>query len=161
MKIKAKENCRWDLVSLGEVMLRLDPGDMRISTAREFRVWEGGGESRHRLGVVLGPEVTPHRRTLGLAVAARQRRVEEGAVDLVAATDREDRLHQGGDGDDVGRRPGRRHLLQRRVLGRQLGRVDERGLDVGVDAVAVGQAVGLHLLAVGARRRTGVGATSR
>jgi len=33
-----------DLVSLGEVMLRLDPGDMRISTAREFRAWEGGGE---------------------------------------------------------------------------------------------------------------------
>jgi 2-dehydro-3-deoxygluconokinase len=44
MKIKAKEQCRWDLVSLGEVMLRLDPGDLRISTTREFRVWEGGGE---------------------------------------------------------------------------------------------------------------------
>jgi len=34
----------WDLVSLGEVMLRLDPGDERISTARHFRAWEGGGE---------------------------------------------------------------------------------------------------------------------
>jgi len=34
----------WDLVSLGEVMLRLDPGDQRISTTRHFRVWEGGGE---------------------------------------------------------------------------------------------------------------------
>jgi 2-dehydro-3-deoxygluconokinase len=34
----------WDLVSLGEVMLRLDPGDDRISTTRQFRVWEGGGE---------------------------------------------------------------------------------------------------------------------
>jgi 2-dehydro-3-deoxygluconokinase len=44
MKIKAKEQCRWDLVSLGEVMLRLDPGDTRITTAREFRAWEGGGE---------------------------------------------------------------------------------------------------------------------
>ncbi len=44
MKIKAKEQCRWDLVSLGEVMLRLDPGGTRISTAREFRAWEGGGE---------------------------------------------------------------------------------------------------------------------
>src|ERR1700756_1190658 len=44
MKIRAKEKCKWDLVSLGEVMLRLDPGDTRISTAREFRVWEGGGE---------------------------------------------------------------------------------------------------------------------
>ncbi|MGB8261459.1 MAG: sugar kinase [Terracidiphilus sp.] len=35
---------RWDLVSLGEVMLRLDPGDTRIHTARSFRAWEGGGE---------------------------------------------------------------------------------------------------------------------
>jgi 2-dehydro-3-deoxygluconokinase len=34
----------WDLVSLGEVMLRLDPGNERISTARLFRAWEGGGE---------------------------------------------------------------------------------------------------------------------
>jgi 2-dehydro-3-deoxygluconokinase len=36
--------CRFDLVSLGEVMLRFDPGDLRIHTARVFRVWEGGGE---------------------------------------------------------------------------------------------------------------------
>jgi len=35
---------RWDMVSLGEVMLRLDPGETRIATARTFRVWEGGGE---------------------------------------------------------------------------------------------------------------------
>ena len=34
----------WDMVALGEVMLRLDPGDVRIATARKFRVWEGGGE---------------------------------------------------------------------------------------------------------------------
>jgi 2-dehydro-3-deoxygluconokinase len=44
VKVKAKSECRWDLVSLGEVMLRLDPGDERISTTRHFRVWEGGGE---------------------------------------------------------------------------------------------------------------------
>ena len=44
MKIKAKSECRWDLVSLGEVMLRLDPGDGRVHTARTFQVWEGGGE---------------------------------------------------------------------------------------------------------------------
>src|SRR6058998_1431153 len=44
MKIKPKESCRWDLVSLGEVMLRLDPGDFRVSITREFRAWEGGGE---------------------------------------------------------------------------------------------------------------------
>lgn len=44
LKLKTKENCAWDLVSLGEIMLRLDPGDQRVSTARQFRVWEGGGE---------------------------------------------------------------------------------------------------------------------
>ncbi len=31
-------------MSLGEVMLRLDPGEERIHTARTFRAWEGGGE---------------------------------------------------------------------------------------------------------------------
>ncbi len=44
LTIKSKDNCRWDLVSLGEVMLRLDPGDGRIHTTRSFQVWEGGGE---------------------------------------------------------------------------------------------------------------------
>jgi 2-dehydro-3-deoxygluconokinase len=42
--LKAAETCRWDCVSLGEVMLRLDPGEERIHTARNFRAWEGGGE---------------------------------------------------------------------------------------------------------------------
>jgi 2-dehydro-3-deoxygluconokinase len=37
-------DCRYDLVSLGEIMLRLDPGEGRIRTARTFRAWEGGGE---------------------------------------------------------------------------------------------------------------------
>lgn len=36
--------CRYDAVSLGEVMLRLDPGEGRIRTARRFTAWEGGGE---------------------------------------------------------------------------------------------------------------------
>ncbi len=44
MNIKPKEQCKWDLVSLGEVMLRLDPGDGRIHTTRTFQAWEGGGE---------------------------------------------------------------------------------------------------------------------
>jgi 2-dehydro-3-deoxygluconokinase len=44
LKIRDKQQCRWDLVSLGEVMLRLDPGDSRIATTRQFRAWEGGGE---------------------------------------------------------------------------------------------------------------------
>ncbi|MDI1290628.1 MAG: sugar kinase, partial [bacterium] len=42
--VRARADCAFDVVSLGEVMLRLDPGDGRIRTAREFRVWEGGGE---------------------------------------------------------------------------------------------------------------------
>jgi len=44
LSLRAEESCRWDCVSLGEVMLRLDPGDGRIHTTRTFRVWEGGGE---------------------------------------------------------------------------------------------------------------------
>src|ERR1700724_4184698 len=44
LRIKTKAECRWDLVSLGEVMLRFDPGDGRIASARRFDVYEGGGE---------------------------------------------------------------------------------------------------------------------
>jgi 2-dehydro-3-deoxygluconokinase len=44
LSIKSREQCQWDLVSLGEVMLRLDPGDRRVWTARQFDVYEGGGE---------------------------------------------------------------------------------------------------------------------
>jgi 2-dehydro-3-deoxygluconokinase len=44
LKIRERRDCEWDLMSLGEVMLRFDPGDERIHTARHFRVWEGGGE---------------------------------------------------------------------------------------------------------------------
>lgn len=44
LKIKNKENCQWDFVALGEVMLRFDPENDRIHNARSFRVYEGGGE---------------------------------------------------------------------------------------------------------------------
>jgi 2-dehydro-3-deoxygluconokinase len=44
LNIKPKSDCKWDVVSLGEVMLRLDPGDGRVATTRLFQVWEGGGE---------------------------------------------------------------------------------------------------------------------
>ena len=44
LEIRPADGVRWDLVALGEVMLRLDPGEGRIATAREFRAWEGGGE---------------------------------------------------------------------------------------------------------------------
>lgn len=44
LTVKTKESCRYDIVSLGEVMLRLDPGEGRIRTSRHFQAWEGGGE---------------------------------------------------------------------------------------------------------------------
>src|SRR5262245_66532890 len=44
LTIKPKKECRWDLVSLGEVMVRFDPGERRIATARSVEVCEGGGE---------------------------------------------------------------------------------------------------------------------
>ena len=44
IEIKPKSKCKWDAVSLGEIMIRLDPDDTRIKTARSFKVWEGGGE---------------------------------------------------------------------------------------------------------------------
>ena len=44
LEIKPKENCRWDILSLGEIMIRFDPGPRRIWTTRKFDVCEGGGE---------------------------------------------------------------------------------------------------------------------
>src|SRR5258708_37082976 len=44
LQVKPKEQCRWDLMRLGEVMLRFDPGDRRVWTTRNFDVSEGGGE---------------------------------------------------------------------------------------------------------------------
>ena len=44
LNLKPAAKCRYDIVSLGEVMLRLDPGEGRIRTARNFQAWEGGGE---------------------------------------------------------------------------------------------------------------------
>ena len=44
LEIKPADSCRYDLLSLGEVMLRLDPGEGRVHTTRTFQVWEGGGE---------------------------------------------------------------------------------------------------------------------
>jgi 2-dehydro-3-deoxygluconokinase len=61
MNIKPESECRWDLVALGEVMLRLDPGAGRIHTARAFQAWEGGGEYNVARGL---------RRCFGLRTAA-------------------------------------------------------------------------------------------
>ena len=44
LNLRPSNECKYDAVSLGEVMLRLDPGEGRIRTARSFKAWEGGGE---------------------------------------------------------------------------------------------------------------------
>src|SRR5258705_5686409 len=44
LNIKPPGSCKYDLLALGEIMLRLDPGEGRVRAAREFKVWEGGGE---------------------------------------------------------------------------------------------------------------------
>src|SRR5216110_901092 len=44
LNLKPAASCKYDLIALGEIMLRLDPSEGRVRTAREFRVWEGGGE---------------------------------------------------------------------------------------------------------------------
>ena len=59
MEIRPRAGCRFDLVALGEVMLRLDPGEGRIATARAFQAWEGGGE----YNVARGPEALLRPRT--------------------------------------------------------------------------------------------------
>jgi 2-dehydro-3-deoxygluconokinase len=44
LTLRSRDGCDWDLLGLGEVMLRFDPGEDRITRTRHFRVWEGGGE---------------------------------------------------------------------------------------------------------------------
>jgi len=46
IKIKPKSECMWDAAALGEIMIRFDPGDMRIRTARSFKVSEGCGSQQ-------------------------------------------------------------------------------------------------------------------
>jgi 2-dehydro-3-deoxygluconokinase len=82
LRLREKETCRWDLVSLGEVMLRLDPGDGRISTARQFQAWEGGGEYNVARGL---------RRCFGLRTAIVTALADNPIGRLV-----EDMMFQGG-----------------------------------------------------------------
>ena len=82
MKILSSEAARYDLVALGEVMLRLDPGEGRIATTRSFRVWEGGGEYNVARGL---------RRCFGLRTAIVTALVDNPVGRLV-----EDLMLQGG-----------------------------------------------------------------
>ncbi|MGW3108421.1 sugar kinase [Streptomyces sp. NPDC001100] len=71
-----------DVIALGEVMLRFDPGEGRIRTARTFQVWEGGGE----YNVVRGL-----RRCFGLRTAVVTALADNAVGRLV-----EDLILQGG-----------------------------------------------------------------
>jgi len=99
LTIKDAAKCRYDLVSLGEVMLRLDPGDGRVSTTRTFQAWEGGGEYNVARGL---------RRCFGQRTAIVTALVDNAVGRLV-----EDLMLQGGcdltwlrwvEDDGVGRR---------------------------------------------------------
>jgi 2-dehydro-3-deoxygluconokinase len=82
LNIKPASSCRYDLVALGEIMLRLDPGEGRVRTAREFKVWEGGGEYNLARGL---------RRCFGLKTAVCTAFAENDVGRLV-----EDFILQGG-----------------------------------------------------------------
>src|SRR5660397_144701 len=82
LTIRPAAECRYDAVSLGEVMLRLDPGEGRIRTARSFRAWEGGGEYNVTRGL---------RRAFGLRTAVVTALAENEVGRLV-----EDLILQGG-----------------------------------------------------------------
>jgi 2-dehydro-3-deoxygluconokinase len=82
LPIKPKDSCMFDEVSLGEIMLRLDPGEGRIRTARHFQVWEGGGEYNVARGL---------RKCFGLKTAAVTAFVDNEVGHLI-----EDFIMQGG-----------------------------------------------------------------
>jgi 2-dehydro-3-deoxygluconokinase len=82
LQIKPQEECQFDALSLGEVMLRLDPGDSRVHTTRTFRAWEGGGEYSVTRGL---------RRCFGLRTAVVTALADNGVGRLV-----EDLILQGG-----------------------------------------------------------------
>src|SRR5688500_12385924 len=82
LALKSAADSRHDLVSLGEVMLRLDPGDGRVATTRTFQAWEGGGEYNVARGL---------RRCFGLRTAIVTALVDNPVGRLV-----EDLMLQGG-----------------------------------------------------------------
>ena len=83
LSIRPETECRWALAALGEVMLRLDPGDGRIHTTRTFQVWEGGGEYNVARGL---------RRCFGLPTRPSSRRFADNPVGRLV----EDLMFQGG-----------------------------------------------------------------
>jgi 2-dehydro-3-deoxygluconokinase len=82
LPLKPAGSCAFDQVSLGEIMLRLDPGEGRIRTARQFQAWEGGGEYNVARGL---------RKCFGLKTAVVTALVDNEVGHLI-----EDFIMQGG-----------------------------------------------------------------
>lgn len=82
LDLKSADQCRFDMVALGEILLRLDPGEGRVRTARQFNAWEGGGEYNVARGL---------RRCFGLKTAVVTAFAENEVGRLV-----EDFILQGG-----------------------------------------------------------------
>ena len=80
--VKPSSQCKYDIISLGEIMIRLDPGAERIHTTRHFRAWEGGGESNVARGL---------KRSFGKRAA-----VVTAIVDNPVGRLLEDLIYQGG-----------------------------------------------------------------
>lgn len=85
LSLRPASTCRYDCVALGEVMLRFDPGEGRVRTARSFKVWEGGGE----YNVARGLSKTFGLRTAVLTALPRnelgalaQDLIQQGGVDV-------------------------------------------------------------------------------
>lgn len=99
IELRPRADCRWDELSLGEIMLRMDPGNGRVRTTRQFQVWEGGGEYNVARGL---------RRCFGMNTAVVTSLVDNEIGRLI-----EDLILQGGvdmsnvrwlESDGVGRR---------------------------------------------------------
>ena len=87
LPLKPAGSCAFDEVSLGEIMLRLDPGEGRIRTARQFQAWEGGGEYNVARGL---------RKCFGLTTAVVTALVDNEVGHLI-----EDLIMQGGVATDL------------------------------------------------------------
>ena len=95
LKVKSAESCKFDLVSLGESMIRLSPpGHGRIEFAPALEVWVGGGEynvayALSRLGLrtgwigglnssPMGAIIRNHARAVGMDVSYAVERKYDG-----------------------------------------------------------------------------------
>ncbi|HAM70981.1 MAG TPA: sugar kinase [Verrucomicrobiales bacterium] len=119
LNVKPAGSTRWDMLALGEIMLRLDPGESRVRVAREFKVWEGGGEYNVARGL---------RRCFGLKTAVATAFADNDVGRLL-----EDFILQGGVATD--------YVLWKPFDG--VGRVTRNGLNFTERGFGVRGAVGI------------------